>query len=105
MEKLQSSKQTNPVKAIRKYCLSCCLESAFEVEKCPASECELWEFRMGKNPYRTKRELTPEQLEVARERIKKANAARISAKHHLVDDAETQQALEQYKNTSERSGN
>lgn len=64
MEKLQSSKQTNPVKAIRKYCLSCCLESALEVEKCPADECELWEFRMGKNPYRKER--TEAQKEAAR---------------------------------------
>lgn len=64
MEKLQSSKQTNPVKAIRKYCLSCCLQSASEVELCPAEECELWAFRMGKNPYRKER--TEAQIEAAR---------------------------------------
>ena len=54
MEKPVSSKQTNPVKAIRAYCLNCCLENANEVAQCSASGCELWEFRMGKNPYRAK---------------------------------------------------
>ena len=86
MEKPVSTKQKNPVKAIRAYCLHCCLESAYEVSLCAADECELWEFRMGKNPYRTKRELTPEQLQAARERMQKANSAKLSAKRHLVDD-------------------
>lgn len=74
MDKPVSSKQTNPVKAIRKYCLNCCLESAYEVEHCAAEECELWEFRMGKNPYRAKR--TEAQIEAAR----KAAIANFSVK-------------------------
>lgn len=83
MEKPVSSKQTNPVKAIRAYCLNCCLESAFEVAHCAADECELWEFRMGKNPYRTKREMTPEQLEAARLRMQHANSAKLAAVSRL----------------------
>ena len=36
-------------------------------------DCPIWAFRFGKNPYRTKRELTPEQLEAARERMRTLN--------------------------------
>lgn len=54
MEKPKSSQQTNPVKAIRAYCLNCCLESAHEVAECTATGCELYAFRFGKNPYRKK---------------------------------------------------
>ena len=64
--------QTNPVKAIREYCLGCCLESAKEVKLCPAAECSLHAFRMGTNPYRKKRELTPEQKAQLAERLKNA---------------------------------
>lgn len=39
-------------------------------------DCPIWAFRFGKNPYRTKRELTPEQLEVARESLAKARQAK-----------------------------
>ena len=73
MEKPVSSKQTNPVKAIRAYCLSCCLENANEVAQCAASSCELWEFRMGKNPYRAKRVYTEEQKAIMAERLRKRN--------------------------------
>ena len=53
--------QTNPVKAIRARCLDCCGGSAKEVDLCPSKTCSLYPFRYGKNPYRTKRELTEEQ--------------------------------------------
>jgi len=55
------SHPTNPVKAIRAYCLECCKESQQEVKLCPATECQLHPFRMGKNPYRKPRTLTEEQ--------------------------------------------
>lgn len=73
MEKPVSSKQTNPVKAIRAYCLNCCLENANEVAQCAASGCELWEFRMGKNPYRAKRVYTEEQKADMVKRLRKQN--------------------------------
>ena len=41
-----------PLKAIRAYCLDCCLESAKEVKLCPAEGCPLHPFRMGHNPNR-----------------------------------------------------
>ena len=51
---------TSPLKAIRAYCIECCCGSAYEVSLCPATECELHEFRLGKNPYH-KQNLTDEQ--------------------------------------------
>ena len=80
--------QTNPVKAIREYCLECCLNNANEVRECTASGCPLYAFRMGKNPYRTKRELTEEQLQIARERMKNANQAKLAKNHHLPIDSD-----------------
>ena len=69
---------TNPVKAIRKYCLSCMEGSYRDVELCEETECALHPFRMGKNPFRTKREMTEEQKKAAAERLRKAREARSS---------------------------
>ena len=52
---------TNPVKAIRKKCLECCCGQVKEVELCTVTDCALYPFRMGKNPYRRKRTLSDEQ--------------------------------------------
>lgn len=68
--------QTNPVKAIREKCIDCCCGSTTEVALCDMDDCPIWAFRFGKNPYRTKRELTPEQREVARESLAKARQAK-----------------------------
>lgn len=35
-------------KAIRLKCLDCCCGQAAEVRKCPAENCPLWRYRMGK---------------------------------------------------------
>lgn len=35
-------------KAIRLKCLDCCCGQAAEVRKCPAVDCPLWRFRMGR---------------------------------------------------------
>lgn len=63
--------RTNPVKAIRLKCLDCSGGSSTEVEKCTLTNCALYPFRLGKNPFRTKRELTEEQKQVIRERFAK----------------------------------
>ena len=48
-------KSTNPVKVIREKCLDCCCGSMKQVELCPCeSNCPLWPFRFGKNPFRKK---------------------------------------------------
>ena len=41
-----------PVKAIRKYCLGCSNYQPSEVKKCVTKDCQLFPFRMGKNPNR-----------------------------------------------------
>ena len=51
----------NPLKAIREKCLDCCCGNAAEVRKCVAIDCALWPFRLRTNPFRKKRELSPEQ--------------------------------------------
>jgi hypothetical protein len=60
---------TNPVKAIRAYCLDCS-QTASEVAKCVIPDCPLYPFRMGRNPFRTARVLSEDQKEAARERFR-----------------------------------
>lgn len=66
---MNEDKLKNPVKAIRAFCLNCCGESASEVKLCPSIRCALYPFRFGKNPFRSKREMTEEQREKAAERL------------------------------------
>lgn len=87
--------QTNPVKAIRAYCLNCCLENANEVAKCPTERCELYPFRFGKNPYRAKP--SEKQIEQARR-----NAVAYFAKNRpKTPGTEGRDEAGEYKNTSE----
>ncbi len=69
---VEGKKPTNPVKAIREFCLGCVGNSSNEVKMCPSVKCPLYPFRFGKNPYRTKREMSEEQREAAAERLRKA---------------------------------
>ena len=50
-----------PLKALREKCIDCCCGNAAEVRKCVATDCALWPFRMGTNPFRKKRELSAQQ--------------------------------------------
>lgn len=59
----------NPVKAIRLKCLDCCAGSSQEVDKCTAKKCPIYPFRYGKNPFRTKREMSEEQKERLKEQL------------------------------------
>ena len=68
--------QTNPVKAIREFCLGCCGDSPSTVKECTSVHCALHPFRLGKNPYRTKREMTEEQREAAAIRLAEARKQR-----------------------------
>ena len=44
--------QKRPIlKSIRAHCLDCCVEQANEVRLCEAYTCNLWPYRMGKNPF------------------------------------------------------
>ena len=66
----------NPVKAIREFCMECCGGSSADVRDCTSVVCPLKPFRFGKNPYRSKREMTVEQKEAACERLRNARAAK-----------------------------
>lgn len=60
---------TNPVKAIKAHCVWCCGDD--QPKNCVSTDCELYPFRLGHNPFRTKRELTEEQRKAAAERLAK----------------------------------
>ena len=62
----------NPVKAIRQNCLDCVCGSANEVRLCPSTNCPLYPFRFGTNPYRTERVLTEEQKKLQAEKLRSA---------------------------------
>jgi hypothetical protein len=42
----QNAKERN--KAIRQYCMWCCLDQINEVRLCPATDCPLWPYRFAK---------------------------------------------------------
>ena len=63
---------TNPVKAIRAFCMECSCGQTSEVKSCPMYKCPLYPFRMGKNPYRQRREMTEEEKQVLADRLKEA---------------------------------
>lgn len=67
---------TSSVKAIRAKCLDCCCGNSNEVRLCTCEDCALFPFRFGKNPYRTKQELTDEQKAVIRDRLLAARIAK-----------------------------
>jgi hypothetical protein len=66
-------REKNPLKALRARCLDCCCDQPSEVRKCVSVECPNWPFRMGANPYRQKRTLSPEHKERMVERLTGAN--------------------------------
>lgn len=63
---------TNPVKAIRAFCMECSNGQTSEVTACPVYKCPLYPFRFGKNPYRQRREMTEEEKQVLVDRLKEA---------------------------------
>ena len=67
---------TSPLKAIRAKCLDCCCDQPSEVKLCPSEQCPLYPFRLGKNPFRVKREFTEEQKDWMRQNLELARAKR-----------------------------
>ena len=68
-----NQKILSPLKAIRAKCLECSNGSFAEVRLCPIVDCNLYFWRFGKNPNR-KRELSPEQRQVAADRMREINS-------------------------------
>lgn len=62
----------NPVKAIREKCLDCCGGSTLEVKECTCERCPIYPFRLGKNPFRQKREMSEEQKKAVGDRLREA---------------------------------
>lgn len=69
--------EKSPLKAIRQHCLECSCGSAYEVKNCVIHDCNLYPFRLGSNPFRT-RSMTDEQKQAAAERLKSARLAKKS---------------------------
>lgn len=67
--------QTNPVKAIRDWCLQCSGDSYENLKMCSSTDCPLYPFRQGKNPFRTPRKLTDEQRAAAAVNLASARKA------------------------------
>ena len=65
----------NPLRAIREKCLDCSCQQPIEVKECTVATCALYPFRLGKNPYRAKRVMSPEQIAKAKANLMAARAA------------------------------
>ena len=65
----------NPLRAIREKCLDCSCQQPIEVKECTVKTCALYPFRMGVNPYRAKRVMSPEQIAKAKVNLMAARAA------------------------------
>ena len=66
----------NPVKAIRAKCLDCTGNQYSEVTACTVKSCAIHPFRFGRNPYRSKRELSNEAKEAVSIRLRNARLAK-----------------------------
>lgn len=64
----------NPMRAIREKCLDCSCQQPMEVKECTVKMCALWPFRMGTNPYRAKRVMSPEARAKAAASLAKGRA-------------------------------
>ena len=70
-EEAMNQKILTPLKSIRAKCLECSNGSFAEVRLCPIVDCNLYAFRLGRNPNIKKRELSPEQRKALAERLQK----------------------------------
>lgn len=59
----------NVLRAVLYYCYGCSSYQLSEVKNCTVTNCPLYPFRLGKNPFR-KREVTDEERQKMRERLK-----------------------------------
>lgn len=73
-----NKKITSPLDAIKEMCIDCCGGERSWVKECTSLNCALYEFRLGKNPYRKSREYTEEQKEELKERARLARESKKS---------------------------
>ena len=65
----------SPVKAIRAKCLECSNDNVVEVKECPITDCALYPFRFGKNPFANRPPMSEEQ----KEKMKAARMAKVAS--------------------------
>jgi len=58
------------LKVIREKCLDCCVGQPSEVKLCAATDCSLWPYRMGENPFR-KHKISETQKQKISKNLKK----------------------------------
>lgn len=68
--KKEVSENTNVTRAIKLKCLDCSTYNINEIKECPVKECPLYPFRLGKNPFRKKKELSEEERHKLSERMR-----------------------------------
>ena len=64
------------IQAIRQYCIGCMCDDKNEVKNCPVVDCELYPFRLGRNPNYKGRELTDEEREKRAEQMREMQRKR-----------------------------
>ena len=75
MERYKARKHSNPVKAIREMCFECMGGKQVDgvrtlIADCASSDCALFDFRFGRNPFHTKN-LSDEQRKAMAGRARK----------------------------------
>ena len=60
-----------PKKAIEAKCLDCSAYQVGEVRQCVVTDCPLYAFRLGKNPYRKKQVMSEERIAAATQNLLK----------------------------------
>lgn len=63
---------------IRNHCTDCCAGQLSEVRHCTVTNCSLWPYRMGTNPFR-KQNLSEEQREAKRLKMVEVSKKRKAA--------------------------
>lgn len=56
--------------AIKNKCLDCCCGQTSEIKECTIVKCPLHPFRLGKDPFANKREISEEQKAIYAERMR-----------------------------------
>lgn len=67
-----------PLKAIRAKCIDCCCGDKNEVKLCPCTDCPVYPFRFGKNPFLAGRKMTDEEREEVGRRLREAREAKMN---------------------------
>ena len=65
---MPENKIASPLKTIRTFCLECS-GSPSEVRLCPCKNCRLYDFRLGHDPRREKKQLSDDQRNNLRKRL------------------------------------